>query len=74
MTAISSCKRLSQITNKYTYKNKKGEDKQMDVYAIPNNMEKYMTFMLVKHVVSLTVSNSWAQVLTDWQQPSGIFI
>ena len=31
---------------KHTYKNKRGEEKQMTINAIPNNMEKYMAFML----------------------------
>ena len=42
---------IGEITNKYTQKNKKGEEKQMDINAIPNNMEKYMAFMLGKHLV-----------------------
>lgn len=44
---------IGKIADKYTYKNKKGEDKQMDVNAIPNNMEKYMASMLRKHLVFL---------------------
>ena len=44
---------IGKIANKYTYKDKKGEDKQMDVNAIPNNMEKYMASMLRKHLVFL---------------------
>ena len=30
---------IGEIANKYTYKNKKGEEKQMDINVIPNNME-----------------------------------
>ena len=30
---------------------KKGEEKQMDINVIPNNIEKYMVFMLGKHLV-----------------------
>ena len=41
---------LGQIVKKNTYKNKKGEDKQMNINAIPNNMEKYMAFMLGNHL------------------------
>ena len=37
---------IGEITKKHTYKNKKGEYKQMNINAIPNNMEKYMAFML----------------------------
>lgn len=44
---------IGEIANNYTYKNKKGEDKPMDINAIPNNMEKYMAFMLGKHLVFL---------------------
>ena len=34
----------------HAYKNKKGEEKQMNINAIPNNMEKYMAFMLGNHL------------------------
>ena len=37
---------IGAIVKKHTYKNKKGEDKQMNINAIPNNMEKYMAFMI----------------------------
>ena len=42
---------IGEIANKYTYKNKKGAEQQMDINIIPNNMEKYMAFMLGKHLV-----------------------
>ena len=42
---------IGEIANKHTYKNKKGEEKQMDINVIPNNMEKYMAFMLGKNLV-----------------------
>ena len=42
---------IGEIANKRTYKNKKGQEKQMDINVIPNNMEKYMAFMLGKHFV-----------------------
>ena len=35
---------------KHTYKNKKGEEIQMNINAIPNNMEKHMAFMLGNHL------------------------
>ena len=41
---------LGQVIKKHTYKNKKGEDKEMNINAIPNNMEKYMAFMLGNHL------------------------
>ena len=39
------------MANKHTYKNKKGEEKQMDINVIPDNMEKYMAFVLGKHLL-----------------------
>ena len=42
---------IGEIANKHTYKNKKGEEKQMAINVIPNNMKKYMAFMLGKHLV-----------------------
>ena len=44
---------IGEITKKYTYKNNKGEEKQMNINAIPNNMEKYMAFMLGNHLTFL---------------------
>ena len=41
---------IGDIVNKHTYKNNKGEEKQMSINAIPNNMEKYMAFMLGNHL------------------------
>ena len=42
---------IGETADKHTYKNKKGEEKQMDINEIPNNMRKYMAFMLGKHLV-----------------------
>ena len=44
---------IGEIAKKHTYENKRGEECQMDINAIPNNMEKYMAFMLGKHLVFL---------------------
>ena len=44
---------IGAIVKKHTYKNKKGEEKQMNINAIPNNMEKYMAFMLGNHLTFL---------------------
>ena len=41
---------IGEIVKKNTYTNKKGEEKQMNINAIPNNMEKYMAFMLGNHL------------------------
>ena len=41
---------IGQIAKNYTYKNKNGEKCQMNINAFPNNMEKYMAFMLGHHL------------------------
>ena len=41
---------IGEIVNKHTYTNKNGEKCQMNIKAIPNNMEKYMAFMLGNHL------------------------
>ena len=41
---------IGAIVKNNTYKDKKGEEKQMNINAIPNNMEKYMAFMLGNHL------------------------
>ena len=41
---------IGAIVKKNTYTNKKGEKCQMNINAIPNNMEKYMAFMLGNHL------------------------
>ncbi|KAL9954736.1 hypothetical protein ACROYT_G042310 [Oculina patagonica] len=41
---------IGAIVKKHTYTNKKGEIKEMNINAIPNNMEKYMAFMLGNHL------------------------
>ena len=41
---------IGAIVQKHTYKNKKGEEQEMNINAIPNNMEKYMAFMLGNHL------------------------
>ena len=41
---------IGEIVKKHTYTNKKGKKCQMDINAIPNNMEKYMAFMLGRHL------------------------
>ena len=37
---------IGEIAKKHAYTNKKGEKKDLNINAIPNNMEKYMAFML----------------------------
>ena len=41
---------IGAIVKNHAYINKKGEKKQMNINAIPNNMEKYMAFMLGNHL------------------------
>ena len=41
---------IGAIVKNNTYINKKGETCQMNINAIPNNMEKYMAFMLGNHL------------------------
>ena len=41
---------IGEIANKYAYKDKKGKEQPLTINAIPNNMEKYMTFMLGNHL------------------------
>ena len=40
---------IGEIAKKHTYKNKNGEEKEMSINAIPNNMKRCMSFMLGKH-------------------------
>ena len=44
---------IGEIAKKHAYKNKRGEECHMNINCIPNNMEKYMTFMLGNHLVFL---------------------
>ena len=37
---------IGQILKNHACKNKEGKEKHMNINAIPNNMEKYMAFML----------------------------
>ena len=41
---------IGQIVKDYEYENKKGKKCQMNINAIPNNMEKYLSFMLGNHL------------------------
>ena len=44
---------IGEIAKEHTYINKKGEKVEMNINSIPNNMEKYMAFMLGNHLVFL---------------------
>ena len=41
---------IGEIANKHGYTNKKGEKQDLNINAIPNNMEKYIAFMLGNHL------------------------
>ena len=41
---------IGEIAKKHAYTNKKGEKLDLNINAIPNNMEKYMAFMLGNHL------------------------
>ena len=41
---------IGAIVKNHAYKNKKGDEKRMNINAIPNNMEKYMALMLGNHL------------------------
>ena len=41
---------IGAIVKNHAYTNKKGEKCQMNINAIPNNMEKYMAYMLGNHL------------------------
>ena len=44
---------IGEIAKKHTFKNKHGDDQQMKINVIPNNMEKYMAFLLGEQLVFL---------------------
>ena len=41
---------IGEIAKKHAYTNKEGEKQNLNINAIPNNMEKYMAFMLGNHL------------------------
>ena len=41
---------IGEIAKKHAYTNKKGEKQDLNINTIPNNMEKYMAFMLGNHL------------------------
>ena len=44
---------IGKIAQKHVYKNNRGEECHMNINCIPNNMEKYMAFMLGNNLVFL---------------------
>ena len=41
---------IGEIAKNHAYKNKKGKEQPLKINAIPNNIEKYMAFMLGNHL------------------------
>ena len=41
---------IGEIAKNYAYKDKKGKEQPLKINAIPNNIEKYMAFMLGNHL------------------------
>ena len=59
---------IGQKAKNHTYKKKNGEKCQMNINVIPTNMEKYIGFMLGKHLIfvdSLQFINSSLEKLVD---------
>ena len=60
---------IGAIVKEYEYTNKKGQKCQMNINAIPNNMEKYMAFMLGNHLTFLDsfqfMSSSLEKLVTN---------
>ena len=44
---------IGEIAKNHAYKNKKGKEQPLKINAMPNNMEKYMAFMLGNHLNSI---------------------
>ncbi|KAL9963656.1 hypothetical protein ACROYT_G027183 [Oculina patagonica] len=65
---------IGAIVKNHTYKNKKGEIKEMNINAIPNNMEKYMAFMLGNHLNFIDsfqfMSSSFEQLVSNLPRES----
>ena len=43
-------KQIGEIAKNHAYKDRKGKEQHLKINAIPNNMEKYMAFMLSNHL------------------------
>ena len=59
---------IGEIAKKHAYTNKKGEKQDLTINAIPNNMEKYMAFMLGNHLTfidSLQLSSSLDKLVSN---------
>ena len=56
---------IGKIAKEHTYTNKKGEECHMNINCIPNNMEKYMAFMLGYHLVFLDSFQFMSSILDN---------
>ena len=63
---------IGEIAKNHAKKNKKGKEQPLKINAITNNMEKYMAFMLGKHLVFLDsfqfMSSSLDSLLVTYQR------
>ena len=63
--------KIGKIAKEHTYTDKKGKEKQMDINVIPNNTEKYMAFILGKHLVFIDsfqfMASSLEKLVTIYQ-------
>ena len=54
---------IGEIANKHGYTNKEGEKQDLNINTIPNNMEKYMAFMLGNHLMFIDSFQSMSSSL-----------
>ena len=63
---------IGEIANNYAYKDKKGKEQPLKINAIPNNMEKYMAFMLGNHLMFIDsfqfMSSSLGKLVNNLQR------
>ena len=55
MTVIFFMQQIGKIAKNHAFKKKKGKEQPLKINAIPDNMEKYMAFILGKHLVFLDI-------------------
>lgn len=54
---------IGEFSKKHKYINKNGKEQQLNINCIPNNMEKYMAFMLGKQLTCLNIFQFMSQSL-----------
>ena len=65
---------IGAIVKKYEYTNKKGQKCQININAIPNNMEKYMAFMLGNHLTFLDSFQFMSSSLENLIKKESLFV